>query len=589
MQTTPLQAGDALKEGQYKIVRKVGEGRYSDVFKCIATRGSQEVAIKIAKGDATSAQNAADENRIFKVLQDSQCPNFIQVKDVFTHEGRQCFVLELMACTLSKQYRFRVLKELIVQFNFMMNSMQRYQIIHGDFRPENLMLKNAGKAGVKLIDFGNAQTVKSRLAASTRPVTPYTAPEILLGMRKYNTHSDIWSMGCVIYEIHTGKPLFRGESRAELLNQIFSLVGWPSAEFLRDSPHFSTIFSLDTHGHLQFKDHNLRNNDKLSDLFDVEKKLIHVPEFAESDDSYGLFINLLRRLLTVEPANRATAREIFNHAFLDGSKLLHKKPADDAVSASTSSTLGGRSQAEEGKDDDDSDDSLEREEREGLTIHEANESSEATPKESHASFAPLRLDRKPIRRRTEHPLTKKASIFEEVLNQSEKESIESLKKPKRQLKGSRTLQCSSRLALLEEELNLQEEPVDLTASDHFCLQIRSKQHASDSIFFSDITHEKSKTMGAVSRSKIKKPTFNYKFRDDLLTSTMTSSSVEMFRSSFHSALNASILSMTTSFVDKEALNQLLSTEKSPFIDGDASSDEEIPLEIVCDLGEVQDQ
>lgn len=90
-------------------------------------------------------------------------------------------------------------------------------IVHRDLKTSNLLLNHRGI--LKVADFGLAREYGSPL----RPYTPvvvtlwYRAPELLLGIKEYSTHVDVWSCGCIFAEFLTSKPLFPGKSEMEQL------------------------------------------------------------------------------------------------------------------------------------------------------------------------------------------------------------------------------------------------------------------------------------------------------------------------------------------------------------------------------------
>jgi serine/threonine protein kinase len=113
--------------------------------------------------------------------------------------------------------------------------------LHRDLKPQNVLVDEK-KRCLKLADFGLARSY-------TVPLTPYThevvtlwyrAPEILLGVSKYATPTDIWSLGCVSAEMATGHALFPGDSEIDTIFKIFRTLGtpsdevWPGVESLRD-------------------------------------------------------------------------------------------------------------------------------------------------------------------------------------------------------------------------------------------------------------------------------------------------------------------------------------------------------------------
>lgn len=118
----------------------------------------------------------------------------------------------------------------------------RNNFLHRDIKCSNILVNNDGQ--VKLADFGLA-----RLYSSTDQERPYTnkvitlwyrPPELLLGEERYGKPVDIWSCGCILGELFTREPMFRGQTELQQLDKIFAVCGtptlssWPDARELRD-------------------------------------------------------------------------------------------------------------------------------------------------------------------------------------------------------------------------------------------------------------------------------------------------------------------------------------------------------------------
>jgi dual specificity tyrosine-phosphorylation-regulated kinase 2/3/4 len=83
-------------------------------------------------------------------------------------------------------------------------------IVHCDIKPENLVFREEGKSGIRIIDFGSG-CFKSEKIYSYIQSRYYRAPEVILGY-DYGCPIDIWSLGCVLAELSIGLPIFPGES-----------------------------------------------------------------------------------------------------------------------------------------------------------------------------------------------------------------------------------------------------------------------------------------------------------------------------------------------------------------------------------------
>jgi serine/threonine protein kinase len=99
------------------------------------------------------------------------------------------------------------------------------QLIHCDLKPENIMVVNYNQTKVNVIDFGSScfGEEKGPMYIQSRF---YRSPEVLLGV-PYNCQADMWSFGCIMCEMFTGRPIFTGKDAEDQLMKITSLFGRP--------------------------------------------------------------------------------------------------------------------------------------------------------------------------------------------------------------------------------------------------------------------------------------------------------------------------------------------------------------------------
>lgn len=134
----------------------------------------------------------------------------------FFHHNHLCIVFELLSHNLyevtkqSKSLSLSLVRKFAYQLlntlNFLFNEVQ---IIHSDLKPENILLREANMIGIKIIDFGSSCRTNDKTFNYIQSRF-YRAPEVLLGM-DYSHPIDIWSLGCILVELHTGVPLFPGQ------------------------------------------------------------------------------------------------------------------------------------------------------------------------------------------------------------------------------------------------------------------------------------------------------------------------------------------------------------------------------------------
>lgn len=103
--------------------------------------------------------------------------------------------------------------------------------MHRDLKPQNLLIDLKSQT-IKLADFGLGRVYSLPVAKYTHEVVTlwYRAPEILLGAKQYSTGVDIWSVGCILAEMVSGRPIFCGECELEQLLEIFRVLGTPNEE-----------------------------------------------------------------------------------------------------------------------------------------------------------------------------------------------------------------------------------------------------------------------------------------------------------------------------------------------------------------------
>lgn len=195
----------------------LGEGTFGKVF--LGNDG--ETAVKIAK-DVESSRSIHGE---FDVLRKLNHANVIKVHQLNVEVGISFFAMELMDNNLSSFLRqnTRVRLELVENFSKQLFNALHYlaemSIIHRDVKPSNILVKNPLK--LKLSDFGTAIHVESKDRNCGVTTLGYRAPEMILQDKSYGLPVDVWSMGCVVVKMLTGKELFpnrqqNGDEKAQL-------------------------------------------------------------------------------------------------------------------------------------------------------------------------------------------------------------------------------------------------------------------------------------------------------------------------------------------------------------------------------------
>jgi cyclin-dependent kinase 12/13 len=169
--------------------------------------------------------------------------------------------------------------------------------LHRDLKCSNILINNKGQ--LKLGDFGLARFYhaddKSRLYTNRVITLWYRPPELLLGEEHYGPGVDMWSCGCILGELFTKRPLFPGYTEIGQLELISKSCGTPSPA---DWPEVIKLPNFQT---FKFKKTYRR---RLKEEFSSQ-----IPESA---------LDLMDRMLTLDPSRRLTASEALEHPFLSG-------------------------------------------------------------------------------------------------------------------------------------------------------------------------------------------------------------------------------------------------------------------------------
>lgn len=214
----------------YDILDEVGRGGMGVVYRAIQRKLNRVVAIKALRHRSTANVKSRQRlRREAEAIARLQHPFIVQLYDLVEHDGDVFLILEYVrGASLSARLRKERLpileaSRLAGQIAQAMQHAHDHGIIHRDLKPSNVLLTVDGMP--KITDFGLAKRLDdefSHTQSGTLLGTPdYMAPEQAEGrVRDIGPATDVYSMGCILYEMLTGRPPFRHESMVHLLDAI---------------------------------------------------------------------------------------------------------------------------------------------------------------------------------------------------------------------------------------------------------------------------------------------------------------------------------------------------------------------------------
>ncbi|KAG8073225.1 hypothetical protein GUJ93_ZPchr0006g43246 [Zizania palustris] len=266
--------------GEYQLLEKLGEGSFAKVFRATHLPTGAVVAVKEISLDKITDYVRGSILEETSILSTVSHPNILHLVETIQEEERLCLILEYCDGGDLDGYRTKGGKDMDARLPVAtardfgrqlaegLKMLRGRSIVHRDLKPQNLLLSTNGDAiTLKIGDFGFAKSLMHENLAATMCGTPlYMAPEIMLS-EKYDAKADLWSIGVILFQLVTGTLPFNG----------------------------SNIFKL-------------RQNI-------LESNGIKFPPEIK-DDLYPDFVDLCRGLLCLDPKERISFEEFFDHKFL---------------------------------------------------------------------------------------------------------------------------------------------------------------------------------------------------------------------------------------------------------------------------------
>uniref|UniRef100_A0A8C2XGM2 Serine/threonine-protein kinase PRP4 homolog n=1 Tax=Cyclopterus lumpus TaxID=8103 RepID=A0A8C2XGM2_CYCLU len=324
--------GETLDK-RYDVYGYTGHGVFSNVIRARDTaRAGQEVAVKIIRNNELMQKTGLKELEFLKKLNDADPDDKFHCLRLFRHfyhKQHLCLVFEPLSMNLRevlKKYgkdvglHIKAVRSYSQQLFLALKLLKRCNILHADIKPDNILV-NESKTILKLCDFGSASHV------ADNDITPYLvsrfyrAPEIIIG-KPYDYGIDMWSVGCTLHELYTGKILFPGSSNNHMIKLAMDLKGKMPNKMIRKGlfkdQHFDQNLNF-----LYIEVDKVTEREKVTVMStinstkDLLTDMIGCQRLPEDQRKKVMMLkDLLDSTLMLDPAKRISINQALQHPFI---------------------------------------------------------------------------------------------------------------------------------------------------------------------------------------------------------------------------------------------------------------------------------
>ncbi|BFF90901.1 protein piccolo [Drosophila madeirensis] len=324
--------GDILHH-RYKIMATLGEGTFGRVVKVKDMERDYCMALKIIKNVEKYREAAKLEiNALEKIAQkDPHCDHLcVKMVDWFDYHGHMCIVFEMLGLSVFdflrennyEPYPLDQVRHMAYQLCYSVKFLHDNRLTHTDLKPENILfvdsdysahynhkiqnreVRRVKNTDVRLIDFGSA-TFDHEHHSTIVSTRHYRAPEVILELG-WSQPCDVWSIGCILFELYLGITLFQTHDNREHLAMMERILGQIPYRMAR-----KTKTKYFYHGKLDWDEKSSAGRyvrDHCKPLF--------LCQLSDSEDHCELF-GLIKKMLEYEPSSRITLGEALRHPFFD--------------------------------------------------------------------------------------------------------------------------------------------------------------------------------------------------------------------------------------------------------------------------------
>ena len=314
-------------EGKYKRISWLGDGTYGVVYKAKDAKSGEIVALKRTNIPNEEEGTPGTSIREIAVLKRLTNENVVKLSHVLFEPPKMTLVFEYCEWDLKKFQEVKgsldlaeirhFLKQLLLGLAFC----HHRSIVHRDLKPQNLLIcdvnsttkaesptedqlksRKPGELCLKIADFGLARVegIPVKKYSHEAVTLWYRSPDVIMGSTNYGLPVDMWSVGCIFAEMASGVPMFNAKTEHEQLLRMFKILGsptkdtWPSMSKYPNTKTMMERPGMDKPCASSLEDYCERHN---------------INRIGE----HGM--DLLKKMLRYEPADRITADDALEHEF----------------------------------------------------------------------------------------------------------------------------------------------------------------------------------------------------------------------------------------------------------------------------------
>ena len=333
-----------LLDGRYAVQQQIGKGTFATVVRATDTKTGQDVAVKIACNNETMYKAGTKEMDMLTEINAADPEDkrhIIQLLRNFDHKGHMCLVFESLNSDLREVLKkfgrnvginLKAIRAYGQQMFIALGHLKRCEVLHADLKPDNILV-NQERSKLKICDFGTASK------AQDAEITPYLvsrfyrAPEVILGM-PFDYAIDMWSIGCTLFELYTGRILFAGgdnnqmlrvmqECRGKFPKRVIKNSELAHKHFIGGDPEYVFVSQVcdKITGNTTMKQMSFA---KTAPGRDLKTRLTANTRHMKPDEVKELhtFVDLLEKCLQLDPVKRINPHDALRHPF-----ILHSQSA----------------------------------------------------------------------------------------------------------------------------------------------------------------------------------------------------------------------------------------------------------------------